>query len=245
MDNIIAISKSERENTNMENSVDCIRKDELLKQIEHTINYRGAKAKRLLKNESFIQHVNILYSCFGAFLSVWSLLIDHKIISFIATIVSIILVLSITYLNSQRYAARAKDLDANILDLQNLQTELLADLTNEELLKEWKIYNSFLAASEREDEYDKLYYDFFEYLPSKSQKSKGSYLKNIQFYIMATPRLLLKGIILILPFVITAFLIHSVIDGTISCMDSLCQKSVNNENHIEESYENFQKPYDY
>lgn len=85
----------------------------LIDKIENTINYRSTRAKRLLKSEAFIQHINILYSCFGAFLSVWSLLVDHKSISFMATIISIILVVSITYLNSQRFAARAKDIEAN------------------------------------------------------------------------------------------------------------------------------------
>lgn len=114
------------------------KRDILFDKIEYTINYRSTKAKRLLGSESFVQHINILYSCFGAFLSVWSLLVDHKFISFMATIISIILVVSITYLNSQRYAARAKDLDANILDLRNLQAELLTELPDNELYEKKK-----------------------------------------------------------------------------------------------------------
>ena len=205
-----------------------IKKDVLADQIKYTINYRSTKAKRLLKSESFIQQINILYSCFGAFLSVWSLLAEHIFISFIATIVSIILVVSITYLNSQRYAARAKDLDANILDLRNLQAEVLTELSEEkltekELSEKEKTYNSYLAASEVEEDYDKLYFDIFENMSNKSGKQKIHKLRIIQFYIMMIFRVLLKCIIIILPFIMTAFLIYSVLTGSISYMDSLCQ----------------------
>lgn len=200
-----------------------IKKDVLVDQIKYTINYRSTKAKRLLKSESFIQQINILYSCFGAFLSVWSLLAEHIFISFIATIVSIILVVSITYLNSQRYAARAKDLDANILDLRNLQAEVLTELSEEKLTEKEKTYNSYLAASEVEEDYDKLYFDIFENMSNKSRKQKIHKLRIIQFYIMMIFRVLLKCIIIILPFIMTAFLIYSVLTGSISYMDSLCQ----------------------
>ena len=187
--------------------------DILIDQLEYTINYRGTKAKRLLRSESFIQHVNILYSCFVACLSIWSLLVDQKFISFIAT-----------YLNSQRYAARAKDLEANILDLRNLQSDLLVNLSEEKLFEKWEIFNSYLAASETEDNYDKLYYDVFEYSPSKN-KEKVRNLRVIQFYAQMIVCILLKGVIILLPFIATGFLIYSMLTGTISNMDLLLSNS--------------------
>ncbi len=198
--------------------------DILIDQLEYTINYRGTKAKRLLRSESFIQHVNILYSCFVACLSIWSLLVDQKFISFIATIISIILVVSITYLNSQRYAARAKDLEANILDLRNLQSDLLVNLSEEKLFEKWEKFNSYLAASETEDNYDKLYYDVFEYSPSKN-KEKVRNLRVIQFYAQMIVCILLKGVIILLPFIATGFLIYSMLTGTISNLDLLLSNS--------------------
>ena len=194
----------------------------LIGQIETTINYRSVKAKRLLKNESFIQHINILYSCFGAVLSILSLLIDYKFISFMATIISIILVVSITYLNSQRYAARAKDLDANILDLRNLYAELSIKLSEEKLLEKEKIYNSYLAASETEDTYDKLYHDIFEYTSNK--ESSVEKFRYFQFFAMLFLRLLLRSVIVCLPFIITLLLFYSIFgNGTCFDIESLNQ----------------------
>ena len=126
-----------------------------------------------------------------------------------ATIISIILVLSITYLNSQRYAARAKDLDANVLDLRNLQIELSVTLVEKDLLEKRKTYSGYLAASEREDEYDKLYYDVIEYFPNKDNKPKVFLLRQIQICIMVFFFFLLKVIIIFLPFIIIVFLIYS------------------------------------
>lgn len=212
----------------MDNTIDN-KQNKLINQIEYTINYRRTKAKRLLESESFIQHINILYSCFGAFLSVWSLLVNHKFISFMATIISIILVVSITYLNSQRYAARAKDLEANILDLRNLQAELSMQLSKEDLAEKEKTYNSYLAASEYENEYDKLYYDIFEYSPNKNKEMKVFWLRMIQFYSVTVFKTLLKGIVVIFPFFVAIFLMYSVLNGSIINMDTLCQTNSNQE----------------
>ncbi len=97
-------------------------------------------------------------------------------------------------------------------------------LDEEKLFEKWEIFNSYLAASETEDNYDKLYYDVFEYSPSKN-KEKVRNLRVIQFYAQMIVCILLKGVIILLPFIATGFLIYSMLTGTISNMDLLLSNS--------------------
>lgn len=59
----------------------------------------------------------------------------------------------------------------------------------------------------------------------KRRRQEIHKLRFFQFYVMIALRVLLKGIIIFLPFITTAFLIYSVHTGNISTLDSLCQIS--------------------
>ena len=81
-------------------------------------------SERLLSLEKFIQYINIYYSCFICILSVYGLVIINDKIGIISTILSIILTISMVYLNSQRFGDRAQQLKNNYINLQKLYLKL-------------------------------------------------------------------------------------------------------------------------
>ena len=81
-------------------------------------------SERLLYLEKFIQFINIYYSCFLCSLSVYSLTTTNDKIGIISTVLSIILTISIVYLNSQNFGERAQQLKINYIALQKLYFNL-------------------------------------------------------------------------------------------------------------------------
>lgn len=81
-------------------------------------------SERLLYLEKFIQYVNIYYSCFLCILSVYGLTTTNDKIGIISTVLSIILTISIVYLNSQNFGERAQQLKINYIALQKLYFKL-------------------------------------------------------------------------------------------------------------------------
>lgn len=89
--------------------------------------------RRLLKKESFIQGINIYYSCVTIIFSILSLKNSDNQLSLITTFMSICLFVTILYLNSQRYLERARDYRTNYTELHKL--EMLLENENIEASK--------------------------------------------------------------------------------------------------------------
>lgn len=81
-------------------------------------------SERLLAIERFVQNINIYYSCFLCILSIYGLIYKNEKIGIISCIVSIILTISIVYLNSQNFGGRSQQLQVNYISMQNLLFEL-------------------------------------------------------------------------------------------------------------------------
>lgn len=102
-----------------------------LTSLEHAVaitrHNRINAANRLTGTEDFLQGINIYYSCFSAILAVLSLLSSKTEIAVWSTLLSIILAISIVYLNAQKYGSRAQEFKTNYIALH----ELLFDIQRE------------------------------------------------------------------------------------------------------------------
>lgn len=109
---------------------------ELKDKVWMTRKARINASQRLICLEKFIQYVNIYYSCFLCILSIYGLTTTNDKIGIISTILSVILTISIVYLNSQKFGDRAQQLKNNYISLQkllfrldNLDGNITCDLT--------------------------------------------------------------------------------------------------------------------
>lgn len=87
-------------------------------------------ANRLQRTETFLQGINIYYSCFAAVLSVLSLISDSKALAVWSVLLTVILAISVVYFNAQKYGNRAQELKTNYIALQSLLFEIEEDEAN-------------------------------------------------------------------------------------------------------------------
>lgn len=87
-------------------------------------------ANRLQRTETFLQGINIYYSCFAAVLSVLSLISDSKPLAVWSVLLTVILAISVVYFNAQKYGNRAQELKTNYIALQSLLFEIEQDEAN-------------------------------------------------------------------------------------------------------------------
>lgn len=113
-------------------------------------------SERLLCLETFIQYVNIYYSCFLCILSVYGLTTTNDKIGITSTVISIILTISIVYLNSQKFGDRAQQLKVNYIDLQRLYFKLsnLDENTDYTLIEYQNEYTDLLSNCENHSSHD-------------------------------------------------------------------------------------------
>ncbi|MBQ2972284.1 MAG: SLATT domain-containing protein [Ruminococcus sp.] len=113
--------------------------------------------RRLLDKNSFIQGINIYYSCITIIFSICSLLEVFKandILSIITVFMTISLLITILYLNSLKYEDIARCYRDNYTDLYKLELELGHDISSERLASIEKEYCELLAASCNHITYD-------------------------------------------------------------------------------------------
>ena len=80
--------------------------------------------RRLVKKEKFIQGINIYYSCVTIIFSILSLINGDNNLSLITTFMSICLLVTILYLNAERYMDHARDYRSNYTALHKLEMRL-------------------------------------------------------------------------------------------------------------------------
>lgn len=80
--------------------------------------------KRLQHKDMFIQAINVYYSCVTILFSVLSYTNKDDILSLLATFVTIFLLISILFFNSQQYLKTAKNYKENYTELQKLEFKL-------------------------------------------------------------------------------------------------------------------------
>ncbi len=80
--------------------------------------------RRLVKKERFIQAINIYYSCVTIIFSILSIKNDDNQLSLVTTFMSICLLVTILYLNAQRYTEHARDYRSNYTSIHRLEMRL-------------------------------------------------------------------------------------------------------------------------
>ena len=80
--------------------------------------------KRLQNKDMFIQAINVYYSCITILFSILSYINKDDILSLLATFVTIFLLISILFFNSQQYLKTAKNYKENYTELQKLEFKL-------------------------------------------------------------------------------------------------------------------------
>jgi ABC-type multidrug transport system fused ATPase/permease subunit len=112
---------------------------------------------RLKSKETFIQTINIYYSCFTVFLSIYLLVKQDFAYSLLTLIMTIVLMVSILYFKSLKYTERALDYRKNYTDLQKLEFKLShKEIDAEQIHGIEEDYCKLLAAGENHIEFDYL-----------------------------------------------------------------------------------------
>lgn len=114
-------------------------KKSLQDQIWTTRVSRINAERRLIKKEKIIQGINIYYSCVTIIFSILSVLNGDAKLSLITTFMSICLLVTILYLNAERYLEHAKDYRSNYTALHKLEMRLDSDTIKPETLEEIRL----------------------------------------------------------------------------------------------------------
>lgn len=168
---------------------------ELKRTVSITRINRINAANRLLRTESFLQGINIYYSCFSAILAILSLISDKKELAVWSTVVAIILAISIVYLNAQKYGNRSQELKTNYIALHKLLfdiEEAIADNAESQNTELAERYCELLQTSENHTDLDFL-------RQKKNYNQQMSRSEAVKYYFLSASHLLLKGVAITFP----------------------------------------------
>lgn len=157
--------------------------------------------RRLLKKESFIQGLNIYYSCIGIFFSIMTLIKEDQKLSIATVFISIALLAAILYSNSQKNLENAKDYKRNYIDMTEIEfrlkhVDICDEITIQKIEKE---YCELLQNSCNHIEFDYQYTVFEskgEYREKNWKKIRGLFWWNMIW------RSALKIFVLVFPLII-------------------------------------------
>lgn len=126
--------------------------------------------RRLIKKEKFVQGTNIYYSCVMIIFSILSLINENNSLSLVTTFMSICLLVTILYLNAERYMDHARDYRSNYTALHKLEMSLEKEpIAPDEIAKIRLEYCDLLDSACNHTTYD-YYCTVFQ--------SSGDYFKN-------------------------------------------------------------------
>lgn len=171
--------------------------DKLINQIWTTRVSRINAEKRLQQKETFIEGINIYYSCFTVLLSIVLLVKQNYIYSLLSLAMTIILMISILYFKSLRYAERARDYRNNYTELHRLEFRLSHVNTEEEIGEIEQKYCALLDEAENHIPFDYYKTVAESHDPYKAAKWT-SYIKH-RYYWGTFWRGIIKVICIILP----------------------------------------------
>lgn len=131
--------------------------EKLKRKVETTRLNRIHASNRLLKRERFVQSINIYYSCIAAVITVLGLLYPKRSFGIASAIITIILAISIVYLNAQKYGNRAQQMQMNYLALQRLKFDIEAAIISLDFDRTHELqerYVDLLQTSENHEDQD-------------------------------------------------------------------------------------------
>lgn len=159
--------------------------------------------KRLLSKDSFIQGINIYYSCVTIFFSILSLVNSNERLDLINLFMTISLLVTILYLNSLKYSERARDYKTNYTELHKLELELEEDTISKERIS--KIKNEYCDLLNSSCNHTT--YDYYCTVKGANEEYKKMRWKEIRFFywINIIWRLVVKLVVIILPVLLYCF----------------------------------------
>lgn len=149
----------------------------LKKTVIQTRLNRINAANRLLSTEKFLQCINIYYSCCSACIAILGLISASKALAVVSAILTVVLAISIVFLNAQKYGNRSQELKNNYISLHGLLYEIeLAEARNDvsKLDNFTKRYCKLLQTSENHSNLD--------FLRTKNRYEKLTGFENVRFY---------------------------------------------------------------
>lgn len=129
-------------------------KETLNNQIWTTRISRVNAEKRLQEKESFIEGINIYYSCYTVLLSVILLVVQNFACTLLSLSMTITLLISIIYFKGLRYTERARDYRNHYIELQRLEFQLSHADTEEKIFGIEQEYCKLLGEAENHITFD-------------------------------------------------------------------------------------------
>lgn len=173
----------------------------LKRNIAKTRINRINAANRLLSTERFLQAINIYYSCVSAGFAILGLTIDNKIFIVWSVIFTVVLAISIVYLNAQKYGNRSQELKNNYISLHELLYKVeLAEAKNDvgNLSAFSDEYCKLLQTSENHNNMDNL--------KRKKENNEGlSIEENFYYYGIKAWWLFVETLLIVIPFILFGF----------------------------------------
>lgn len=172
-------------------------KNKLSDQIWTTRTSRINAEKRLKSTASFVEAINIYYSCFTVLLSIILLSEQSYTLSLLTLSMTIILTISILFFKSLQYSERARNYRKNYTELQKLEFQLSHISTEKELEDIEQQYCVLLDDAENH-----IPFDYYKTVA----ESRGDYKTNrwtcdikFKYYRGLIWRYILKFVIILLP----------------------------------------------
>lgn len=158
--------------------------------------------KRLVNKDKFFQGINIYYSCMTIIFSIMSLSNDDKNLSLLTIFITISLLISILYVNSQNYIELAKDYRNNYTNLQRLEFRLehIEDANDSKIIEIEEEYCNLLHASSNHIAFD--YYCTIYGSSGDYRKKRWSKNIKIKFYWGKTWRSMIGFLLIVLPWIL-------------------------------------------
>ena len=192
-------------NEREENKMDSNYIEKLSDQIWITRISRVNAEKRLQHKDMFIQGINVYYSCVTILFSVLSYINKDEILSLLATFVTIFLLISILFLNSQQYSKTAKNYKDNYTELQKLEFKLkhVNIEESDKIVEIEKNYCDLMNTYSNHITYD-YYRTIFNSNKTFKEKHNFKYISFMYFFGVLW-RFILQVIIILLPILLYVF----------------------------------------
>lgn len=180
---------------------------ELARIVDTTRLNRIHASNRLLETERFIQHINIYYSCVAAIVTILGLKYEDSSFGIASAIMTVVLGISIVYLNAQKYGNRAQQLQMNYLALHQLRFDVENAIRKNDLdsLAEFQSrYVKLLQTSENHTVHDyrkNLWYRDHKKKTKEGYSPKLTGIEKAEYYTMSIFRAFLKVVLWIIPIV--------------------------------------------
>lgn len=170
--------------------------------------------KRLKSTASFVEGINIYYSCFTVLLSIILLSKQSYVFSLLTLFMTISLTISILFFKGLRYPERARDYRKNYTELQKLEFKLSHEITDEELLDIEQQYCVLLDDAENHISFD--YYKTVAESSGDYKTDRWSDEIKFRYYLGLIWRYTLKCVVILLPIALVIVIIWGQKYGWIS-----------------------------